>query len=143
MNDTREAWNEWLNSFRERFIAEKGWTAKDAKRCLLDGWVVVRDGRAHALTEGSQRPADAVPVFEMLTPGGWKPPIQIIDRLTDLIAKAMSSQRSPRVIVLGLLDLANHADGPDVSTCVLAAIANSAVHFNARGEPYSEEGGIL
>ena len=72
-------------------------------------------GRVHVLAEDSQRPANAVPVFQMLTPGGWKLPIRILDHLTGLVAKAMSSDRSPRDIVLGLLDLADHADGQDES----------------------------
>ena len=110
-----DAWREWLRTFRERFIAVQGWTEKDAKLRIHDAWAVVRDGRVHVLAEDSQRPASAVPVFLMLTPGGWKLPIRIVERLTGLVEKAMSSDRSPRDIVLGLLDLANHADGQDDS----------------------------
>lgn len=114
-DNSPDAWREWLCTFRKGFVAAQGWTKKDAKRYLRDGWVVVRDGQVHALTEGSQRPADAVPVFRVLTPGGRKLPIQICERLTGLVEKATSSQRSPRDIVLGLLDSANYADGPDES----------------------------
>ena len=112
---TPDAWRDWLRSFREQFIAAQGWTEKEAKLRIRDGWVCVRDGRVRVLSNDGQLPADAVPVFLMLTPGGWKLPIQTCERLTGLVAKAMSSQRSPRDIVLGLLDLANHADGPNES----------------------------
>ena len=45
----------------------------------------------------------AVPVFEIRTLGGWKRPIEITDRLTGLVGKAMTSQRSPRDIVFKTL----------------------------------------
>jgi hypothetical protein len=112
MNDaTPEAWSEWLRSFRARFIAAQGWSEKEAKRRIRDAWAVVRDGRVHVLASADQRPADAVPVFEILTPGGWMRPIEITDRLTGLVGQAMSSDRSPRDIVLGLLSQVEHADG--------------------------------
>jgi hypothetical protein len=98
-----DIWIEWLAAYRESFIAKKGWAPKEAQRRIRDASVCVRDGRVHILDSDSQRPAGAVPVFLMLTPGGWKLPIRILDRLTGLVAKAMSSQRSPRNIVLGLL----------------------------------------
>jgi len=114
MNDiTTDPWSDWLRSFREHFVAANKWTEKEAKLRIRDGWAVVRDGQVHVLTEGSQQPADAVPVFRQLTAGGWELPIQIHERLTGLVSRAMSSQRSPRDIVLGLLDRANHADGPN------------------------------
>ena len=112
---TPDDWSEWLRSFRARFIAAQGWSEKEAKRGIRDGWAVVRDGRVHFLYGGGPRPADAVPVFSMLTPGGWKLPIRILDRLTGLVGKAMSSDRSPRDIVLGLLSQVEHADGQDES----------------------------
>jgi hypothetical protein len=111
-----EAWGEWLRAFRKQFITAQGWTEKEAKLRIHDGWAVVRDGRVHVLDDDSQRPGDAVPVFRVLTPGGWLPPIEICECLTGLVSKAMSSTRSPRDIVLGLLDRANHADGPDESS---------------------------
>ena len=49
----------------------------------------------------------------MLTPGGWKLPIWILERLIGLVTKAMSSQRAPEDIVLGLLSLVEHPDGRD------------------------------
>ena len=118
MSDTPpspEEWSAWLPTFREQYIEAQGWSAKEANRCIRDAWAVVRDGRVCVLTKNSQRPADAMPVFEKRTPGGWKPPIEIIDRLTGVIGKAMTSQRPPRDIVMGLLDLANHADGQEES----------------------------
>ena len=114
-DNSPDVWRDWLHSFREQLIAAQGWTEKEAKLRIRDAWACVRDGRVHFLANDGQLPADAVPVFQTLTPGGWKPPIEILDRLTGLITMAMSSQRSPRDIVLGLLDLANHADGPDES----------------------------
>jgi hypothetical protein len=112
VNDaTPEAWSEWLRSFRARFIAAQGWSEKEAKLRIRYAWAVVRDGRVHVLASDDQRPANAVPVFLMLTPGGRKLPIQIIDRLTGLVGQAMSSNRSPRDIVLGLLSQVEHADG--------------------------------
>jgi hypothetical protein len=116
MNDAAPvAWRDWLRSFREQFIAKHGWSGKGAKLRIRDAWAVVRDGRAHLLTKTDQRPVGAVPVFEILTPGGWKLPIQIRERLTGWVTKAMSSERPPRDIVLGWLDSANSADGPDES----------------------------
>ena len=115
MDSNQKQWAEWLADFRQRLIKERGWTEKEAKLRIRDAWVIVRDGRIHVLTKDAQRPADAVPIFEVRTPSGWKRPIEITDRLTGLIGKAMTSQRSPRDIVLGLLDLANHAEGQDES----------------------------
>ena len=109
------AWCEWIRSFRECFITAQGWSDKDAKLQIRDAWAVGRDGRVHVLASDDQRPTNAVPVFETLTPGGWELPIQIVNRLTGLVAKAMSSQRSPRDIVLGLLSQVDHAEGQDES----------------------------
>ena len=99
---------------REQFIAAQGWTEKEAKLRIRDGWACVRDGQVHVLAGDSQRPADAVPVVLMLTPGGWKLPIWILERLIGLVTKAMSSQRAPEDIVLGLLSLRSSIpDGRD------------------------------
>ena len=114
-NTPPDSWTDWIQTFRERFIAKQGWTEKEAKLRIRDAWACCPRWRVHVLANDGQRPAGAVPVFEMLTPGGWKLPIQILDRLTGLVAKAMSSQRSPRDIVLGLLSQADHADGQDES----------------------------
>ena len=111
MNDI--TWSDWLRSFREHFVAANKWTEKEAKLRIRDGWAVVRDGRVHVLANDDPRPSGAVPVFLTLTPGGWKLPIEIIDCRTGLVGKAMSSQRSPRDIVLGLLSQIEHADGQD------------------------------
>ena len=113
--NTPDDWHAWLNSFRKQFIAAQGSGQKEVKLRIRDAWVVVRDGRVHNLTGGGQRPEDAIPIFETLTFGSWKRPIEITDRLTGLIAKAMASQRSPRDIVLGLLSQVEHAEGPDES----------------------------
>jgi hypothetical protein len=110
-----EAWSDWLRSFRERFIAKQGWSEREAKLRIRDGWACIRDGRVHVLDGDDQRPADAVPVFQMLTPGGWELPIWIQERLTGLLTKAVSSQRSPRDIVMGLLSQVEHAGGPGES----------------------------
>ena len=110
-----EAWRNWLRSFRERFIAKQGWTNKEAKLRIRDGWACVRDGRVHVMDGDDQRPAGAVPVFQMLTPGGWKLPIRLEERLSGLVTKAMTSDRSPRDIVMGLLSRVDHAEGKDES----------------------------
>jgi hypothetical protein len=110
-----DIWIEWLAGYRESFIAKQGWAPKEAQRRIRDASVCVRDGRVYVLADDSQRPEGAVPVFLILTPGGWKLPIRILERLTGLVEKAMSSNRSPRDIVLGLLDLANHAGGQEES----------------------------
>jgi hypothetical protein len=102
-------WANWPRTFRERFIAAQGWSDKEARLRTRDAWACVRDGQVHVLAEGSQRPAGAVPVFLTLTPGGWKLPIRIMERLTGLVGKAMSSNRSPRDIVRGLLSHVDHA----------------------------------
>ncbi len=112
-NTPPDSWTDWIQTFRERFIAKQGWTEKEAKLRIRDAWAVVRDGRIHVLANDSEQPAGAVPVFLMLTPGGWKLPIQILERLTGLAEKAMSSNRSPRDIVLGLLSLADPANDQD------------------------------
>jgi hypothetical protein len=39
-DNSPDAWREWLCTFRKRFVAAQGWTRKDAKRYLRDGWVV-------------------------------------------------------------------------------------------------------
>jgi hypothetical protein len=109
-----DSWCEWLHSFRERLIAAKGWSDKKAKLRIRDAWVCVR-GQVHVLTNDAPRPVDAVPAFQVLTPGGWKTPIEILERLTGLITKAMTSERSPRDIVLGLLSYVEHSDDPDES----------------------------
>lgn len=119
MSDTPEAWGDWLRSFREQFIAAEGWDVKEAKRCIRDQWVVVRGVHLHGLPGGDQRPADAILIFEVLTSGGWKRPIRIVERLTGLVTKAMTSQRAPRDIVIGLLSQIEHAEGPDESDEVL------------------------
>jgi hypothetical protein len=82
MSDTPEAWGDWLRSFRERFIAKQGWTNKEAKLRIRDGWACVRDGRVHVMDGDDQRPAGAVPVFQMLTLGGWKLAIRLEERLS-------------------------------------------------------------
>jgi hypothetical protein len=110
-----DIWIEWLAAYRESFIAKQGWAPKEAQGRIRDASVCVRDGRVYVLADDSQQPEGAVPVFLILTPGGWKLPIRILDRFTGLVAKAMSSQRSPRDIVLGLLDSANHAGGQEES----------------------------
>ena len=76
-NTPPASWSDWIHAFRERFIAKQGWTEKEAKLRIRDAWAVVRDGRIHVLTEGDQRPVDAVPVFRTLTAGRWKLPIEI------------------------------------------------------------------
>ena len=116
MDDTSDKpWNDWLAEFKQRLIEANKWTEKEAKLRIRDAWAVVHDGQVHILTEDSQRPANAVPVFLELTLGGWKLPIQIHEHLTGLVTKAMTSQRSPRDIVLGLLSRIEHADRQDES----------------------------
>ena len=115
MNNSRDNWNQWLAEFKHRFIQAQQWTEKEAGRRIRDAWAVVRDGRVHVLDDDSQRPENAVPVFRVRTPGGLLLPIEICERLTGLVSKAMASQRSPRDIVLGWLDRVSHADGPDES----------------------------
>ena len=110
-----EPWNEWLAEFKQRFIEANKWTEKEAKLRIRDAWAIVRDGRVHILESDDQRPADAVPVFLTLTPGGWKLPIWIEECLTGLVEKAISSNRSPHDIVLGLLSRIEHPDGQDES----------------------------
>ena len=114
-NALPENWRDWLADLRQRIITAKGWSEKEAKLRIRDAWAVVRDGQVHVLTKDSQRPANAVPVFETLEPGGWKLPIRIWERLTGLVGKAMTSDRSPRDIVLGLLSQVEHPDGQDES----------------------------
>jgi hypothetical protein len=121
MNDASDKpWNGWLTKFKQRFIKANKWTDKEAKLHLRDGWAVVRDGRVHILEDGSQRPANAVPVFQMLTPGGWKLPIWILEALTGLVGKALSSGRAPQDIVLGLLGKIAHCDSQEESDEVKA-----------------------
>jgi hypothetical protein len=115
ISDKSKPWNEWLSEFKQRFIEAKGWSAKEAKLHLRDGWAVVRDGQVHVLTKASQRPANAIPVFEELTPGGWTLPIRIIERLTGLATKALTSGRPPQDIMLGLLSRIEHPNGQDES----------------------------
>ena len=65
-----QPWNEWLAELKQRFIKANKWTKKEARLRIRERWVVVRDGRVCGLTEGSQRPADAIPAFEELT--SWR-----------------------------------------------------------------------
>ncbi len=111
ISNAYDAWIDQLNSLREQFVAAQGWTEKEAKLRLRDGWAVVRDGRVHNLTGGGQRPEDAIPIFEILTAGGWKRPLRIDECLTGLVTKAMTSERSPRDIVMGILGQSLRADG--------------------------------
>jgi hypothetical protein len=115
MNDPREQWAQWLAEFKQRFIEAHKWSDKEAKLRVRDAWAVVRDGRVHVLASDDQQPAGAVPVFEELTPGGWELPIWIEERLTGLVGKAMTSNRSPQDIMLGLLSRIEHPDGQDES----------------------------
>jgi hypothetical protein len=98
----------WLVDFKQRFILAKAWDKKDVKQRIKDGYVCVRDGRIQELPDGGKLPADAVPVFRVLTPGRWKLPLPIHERLTGLVSKALSSDRSPKDIFLGFLANAEH-----------------------------------
>ena len=89
-------WREWLADFRRRFIEARGWDEREAKLRIKDTWVVVRDGRIQILPDGKQRPADAVPVFYILTLGGWKLPPEISECLTGWITRLLSTDQSPR-----------------------------------------------
>jgi hypothetical protein len=114
-----QPWNEWLAELKQQVIKANKWTDKEAKLRIRDAWGVVRDGRLLVLAGGDQRPADAIPIFETLTFGGFHPPIQIVERLTGLVSKALTSQRTPRDIVIGLLSHIEHAEGPGESDEVL------------------------
>ena len=83
MMHNTEAWRDWLSTFRARYIEEQGWSEKEAKWCIRDAWAVVRGAHLHVLTGSDQRPADAIPIFEVLTLGGFQPPIEIVERLRD------------------------------------------------------------
>jgi hypothetical protein len=125
-----DAWRDWLRSFRERFIAEKGWSEKEAKLRTRDKWVCVRDDQVHFLANEAERPADAVPVFEIRTLGGWMLPIEIKDRLTGLIGRAIASERSPRDIVLVLLNQLERGDpGESAEIQQQRSIATSWSHL--------------
>jgi hypothetical protein len=115
MMHNTEAWRDWLSAFRARYIEEQGWSEKEAKWRIRDAWAVVRGAHLHVLTGGDQRPVDAIPIFEVLTLGGFEPPIGIVERLTGLVSKAMTSQRAPRDIVMGILEQALHTEGKDES----------------------------
>jgi hypothetical protein len=115
MNAQREQYINWLAEFRQRFIEAEGWTEKEARRRIRDGWARVRDGKVQRIFDNVNLPADAVPVFEILTPGWWKPPIQIHEQLTGLVTKAMESESSPKDVALGLLSQIEPPDGQDES----------------------------
>jgi hypothetical protein len=113
MSNAPNDWTQWLANFRQRFIEAHRWDERVAKLRLRDGFVCVRDGHVQTLVRNDNLPAGTLPVFFVLTPGGWKLPIQIHEHLTGLVSKAMSSQRPPRDIVLGLLSNVEHAGRPD------------------------------
>jgi hypothetical protein len=114
MNNPNE-WKEWFADFRQRFIAAQKWDEKEARLRIKDDWVCVRDGKVQFLDGSNKLPADAVPVFQFLTPGGWKVPLRVQEQLTRLVERALTSERSPRDILLGLLSKIEHADGADES----------------------------
>jgi hypothetical protein len=101
-------WNQWLSGFRQWLIETSQWTEQEAAHRIRDGWIMVRDGRLQEVHQGEALPADAVRVFSVLTPGGRKWPIQIHERLTGLVSKALSSDRAPKDVFLGLLAEAEH-----------------------------------
>jgi hypothetical protein len=115
MTNQLDDYKHWLADFRQRFIKAKGWDEKEAKRRTKDAWACVLDGRIVELPRGEKLPADAVPIFLIKTPGSWKPPIEIEERLTGLVTRALTSERSPRDILLGLLAKIEHPEGEDES----------------------------
>ena len=101
----------WLTGFKRRYITAQGWDERQVKLRIRDTWAVLRDGQIQMLPNNEKLPANALPVFEVLTPGGWKLPIHISERLTGLVTRAMASRRPPREIILGLLDLLSRPAG--------------------------------
>ena len=97
------AWREWLRSFRERFIAKQGWSEKEAKRYLRDGWAVARDRKITFVESAADLPEDARPVFQFLTPLGWKLPLPIALRLDGWI-RDPAEGASLREVALEMLD---------------------------------------
>jgi hypothetical protein len=111
MTNQLDDYKHWLADFRQRFIKAKGWSEKDVKQRIKDGYVCVREGRIQELPDGDKLPAAAVPVFYVLTPGEWKLPLMIHERLTGLVTRALTSDNSPKDIVLGLLAKIEHPEG--------------------------------
>jgi hypothetical protein len=87
-----DSWTDWIHTFRERFIAKQGWTAKEAKRRIRDGWAYLQNGKVIFAEPGVNRPKDARPAFQFLTHLGWKLPIQITVRLPGFVRKVDSAK---------------------------------------------------
>jgi hypothetical protein len=128
-------WEKWLADFKAELIAAHGWTEREARLNILNGWACIRDGRlvvlsrddhintycCHhlvvALSDDDARPAESVPVFLTAWPetGSWKMSEQIFRRLESLVAPDLAPRPRPYPTLLRLLTHSQHADGADES----------------------------
>jgi hypothetical protein len=84
-----------LDAFKQRFIDAQGWDEQEAKLQIRDGNACVENGRLRVVPPGETTPAGSHPVFEVLTPIGWRAPI----RIARAILMGAHKARRPREIV--------------------------------------------
>jgi hypothetical protein len=104
-------WSGWLTDFRKRFIQKNGWNGKEAHKFLRDGWARLQGGKIVVVESSAEPPEGALPVFEFLSPLGWKLPLPLSLYVNDQLRKsapgAKTDAKSLRERVLAMLEAAD------------------------------------